>query len=169
MSSFPFWAFREYPLGLANKLAFPMSTAVWILAVIFTFIFFMRWMEVMAKDRQTRMKLLEEAVKAGNLDDDGRHELLAAVTGRKVSPHKKTAPVVPPPHRATFLERFLLFIGWIGFLLGVAIFVVGIFDRYDEDVMIGGIVTGLAGFAFLTYPFVIRELESRGSARATTR
>ena len=169
MSSFPFWAFQEYPLEPANRPAHPMSTAVWILCVIFTFIFFMRWMEMMAKDRQTRMKLLEEAVKAGNLDDDGRHELLAAVTGRKVRHIKKATPVAPSPHRATKLERLFLFVGWMGFLVGVALFVVGIFNRYDDDVMIGGIVTGLAGFAFLTYPFVIRELESRGSARATTR
>lgn len=149
-----------------------MSTAVWIVAVIFTFIFFMRWMEMMAKDRQTRMKLLEEAVKAGNLDDDGRHELLAAVTGRRPGHFKKAAKAaapVPSPHRATRPERLFLFVGWVGFLVGIALFSYGLWVRYTDDYVVAGIVTGLAGFALLTYPFVIRELESRGSARATTR
>lgn len=140
----------------------------WILTVIFVFAFFMRWMDVMAKDRQSRMKLLEEAVKAGNLDDEGRHELLAAVTGRRPR-HRTQAPTsAPSPHRASLLERLLLFVGWMSFLVGVALLVYGIgMGRRGEDCFVGGIITGLAGFAFLTYPFVIRELESRGPARVT--
>ncbi len=143
-----------------------MNTAVWILTVIFIFIFFMRWMEMMAKDRQTRMKLLEEAVKAGSLDADGRHELVAAVTGRRWRPAKEQASQ-PAHYRATFVERLFLFVGWIAFLVGVALFVFGLSVSRGEDLVIGGIITGLAGFGLLTYPFVIRELESRGAARTT--
>jgi hypothetical protein len=144
-------------------------TIVWILTIIFIFAFFMRWMDVMAKDRQTRMKLLEEAVKAGNLDEDGRHELLAAVTGRRVRRHKHAPVVAQSPLRATFLERVILFVGWLGFLVGVALFIWGLVAPYQsDDCVVAGIITGLAGFAFLTYPFVVRELESRGPARATT-
>lgn len=145
-------------------------TLVWILTIIFIFAFFMRWMDVMAKDRQTRMKLLEEAVKAGNLDEDGRHELLAAVTGRRVRHHRKAAVVAAAPHRATWLERLMLFLGWISFMLGVALFIWGLVAPYkSDDIVMAGIITGLAGFAFLTYPFVVRELESRGPAQAPTR
>ena len=141
---------------------------VWILTVIFVFAFFMRWMDVMAKDRQARMKLLEEAVKAGNLDEDVRHELVAAVTGRRPPRHKVPA-ASPPPYRATILERLLLFVGWMGFLVGVALLIYGVSaSRYGSGgYVLIGIFTGLAGFALVTYPFVIRELESRGNARVT--
>lgn len=140
-------------------------TIISILTIIFVFAFFMRWIDVMAKDRQARMKLLEEAVKAGTLDEDGRQELVAAVTGRRRR-HKQ----VPSPHRATFIERCILFVGWISFLVGAALFIWGLVAPYkSDDCVLAGIITGLAGFALVTYPFVIRELESRGTARVTTR
>jgi len=141
---------------------------VWILTVIFVFAFFMRWMDVMSKDRMARMKLLEEAVKAGNLDEDGRHELVAAVSGRRPRRHKQApTPAAPQsPHRASFFERFLLFVGWMAFVVGIALFTWGLADAC-EDVVVAGIITGLGGFGLLTYPFVIRELESRGTAKAT--
>ena len=145
---------------------------VWILTVIFVFAFFMRWMDVMAKDRQARMKLLEEAVKAGNLDEEVRHELVAAVTGRRSRRHKQApAPAAPQsPHRASFLERLFLFVGWMAFLVGMALLSVGVFTggRDSEELFLAGIITGLGGFGLVTYPFVIRELESRGTARAPT-
>ena len=145
-----------------------MSSIVWILTVIFVFAFFMRWMDVMAKDRQARMKLLEEAVKAGNLDEDVRHELVAAVTGRRSRRHKQAPPPAAPPspHRATFFERFFMFVGWMAFLVGAAILTWGLSDDCGELVL-AGMITGLGGFALVTYPFVIRELESRGTAKTT--
>lgn len=143
---------------------------VWILTVIFVFAFFMRWMDVMSKDRMARMKLLEEAVKAGNLDEDGRYELLAAVSGRRARRHKQApaTATAASAHRASFLERLFLFVGWMAFLVGAALLIYGTaMGSRGEDPFAAGVVTSLAGFALLTYPFVIRELESRGTAKAT--
>jgi hypothetical protein len=145
-----------------------MSSIVWILTVIFVFAFFMRWMDVMSKDRMARMKLLEEAVKAGNLDEAGRQELVAAVSGRRPRRHNPapTPPAQQSPHRATFFERLFMFVGWMAFMVGIALLTWGLADPC-EDLIVAGIITGLGGFALLTYPFVIRELESRGAARVT--
>ncbi len=143
-----------------------MSFVITLLVVIFVFAFFMRWMDMIAKDRQSRMKLLEEAVKAGNLDEQGREDLVAAVSGRRPRHHKQPAAPVSP-HKATFLERVMMFFGWMGFLTGGALLTYGLADDC-QDFILAGILVGLIGFGLLTYPFVIRELESRG-ARSTTR
>ncbi|MHC4079470.1 MAG: hypothetical protein ACYST0_13630 [Planctomycetota bacterium] len=147
-----------------------MSFVVTLLIVIFVFAFFMRWMDVMAKDRQARMKLLEEAVKAGNLDEQAREDLVAAVSGRRPRRHNKQAAAAPAPaspHRASFLERLMMFVGWMGFLTGVALLTFGLSSNgYGADELaLGGVIVGLCGFGLITYPFVIRELESRGAAR----
>ncbi|MHC4514910.1 MAG: hypothetical protein ACYS5W_14540 [Planctomycetota bacterium] len=147
-----------------------MSFVVTLLIVIFVFAFFMRWMDVMAKDRQARMKLLEEAVKAGNLDEQAREDLVAAVSGRRPRRHNKPAAApTGSPHRATILERLIMFVGWMAFLVGSALFIFGLSTSgYGaNELVLAGIIVGLGGFGFVTYPFVIRELESRGAARAT--
>jgi hypothetical protein len=148
-----------------------MSFVITLLVVIFVFAFFMRWMDMISKDRQSRMKLLEEAVKAGNLDDQGREELVAAVSGRRPRRHKQpAAPAAPAapvvPNRATFIERVMMFFGWMAFLIGGALLTYGIAGDC-EDFILAGIIVGLSGFGLLTYPFVIRELESRGPRTAT--
>ncbi len=145
-----------------------MSTVITLLIVIFIFAFFMRWMDVMAKDRQGRMKLLEEAVKAGNLDEQAREDLVAAVSGRRPRRHHKPAAAAPAsPHRATFLERLVLFIGWMAFLVGGALMIYGFSVPRGDDEAISGIIVGLCGFGLITYPFVVRELEGRKAPRIT--
>ncbi len=145
-----------------------MNFVITLLVVIFVFAFFMRWMDMIAKDRQSRMKLLEEAVKAGNLDEQGREDLVAAVSGRRPRKHHKPAAQAAPasPHRASFLERLFMFVGWMGFLTGGALLTYGLADDC-QDFILAGILVGLIGFGLLTYPFVIRELESRGARSAT--
>ena len=145
-----------------------MTFVITLLVVIFVFAFFMRWMDMIAKDRQSRMKLLEEAVKAGNLDEQSREDLVAAVSGRRPRRHKQPAAPVPP-NKATFLERVFMFVGWMAFLVGGALLIYGFSaSGYGaEELILAGSIVALGGFGLLTYPFVIRELESRGARSAT--
>ncbi|MEE9127531.1 MAG: hypothetical protein V3U11_10355, partial [Planctomycetota bacterium] len=112
-----------------------------------------------------------QAVKAGNLDEQGRDDLIAAVAGRRPRRDRQASAAAPAsPNRATIMERLFMFVGWMAFLVGGALLTFGLSTtgRDTDDFMLGGIIVGLVGFGLLTYPFVIRELESRG-ARSVAR
>jgi hypothetical protein len=58
---------------------------------------------------------------------------------------------------------WVLAIGWLLMFIGIGVGVAG--DSYrGSDMAAGGIITGLIGFAFVTYPFALRELEARRAA-----
>jgi len=132
-----------------------------IVAIGLTFGFLMFVASLSSKEKQARMKLLEEAVKQGNMDADTRQRLIEAVSGRR-----QAVPPVPgnAPNR---MMRLVLFIGWIALLVGAAIAILaGIEGRSYQDSLFGGVVVACVGFALVTYPFVVRELEGRGPAKA---
>jgi hypothetical protein len=58
----------------------------------------------------------------------------------------------------------MLALGWIALFVGIALWVAGATagSGYGgKDMVIGGIVTAVVGFGFVTYPFALRELEGR--------
>jgi len=140
-----------------------MSFVITLLVVIFTFAFFMRWMDLMAKDRQHRMKLLEEAVKSGNLDAEAREDLVQAVSGRRRHRRKHKTETASPVPGIGILSRFIMFVGWISMLVGLGFAIYEANARQSEDLILPAIILICAGFALVTYPFTVQVLEYRGA------
>jgi hypothetical protein len=137
-----------------------LSTATIFIIVIFAFIIVRHGMDTKAKQERERLRLIEEALRAGNLDDQSRALLMSTLTGRKPQPHQR-APATPRnPNDIGFFMKFTAFIGWISFCIGAAFFILCINSHQYEFLAVPGTILGCAGFGLVTYPFVIRELNS---------
>ena len=70
------------------------------------------------------------------------------------------APVAPG--QVSGFMKFILFVGWIGMLLGIAFAVIAANSRYGHDLELPAAILCCLGFGFVTYPFVVRELQNGG-------
>ncbi len=140
-----------------------MSFTLTLLVVIFIFAFLMRWMDLRAKDRQHRMKLLEEAVKSGNLDDEARQDLVQAVSGRPWRRRRDKTEAASPVQGVGILSRFIMFVGWISMLVGLGFAIYEANAVQSEDLILPAIILICVGFALVTYPFTVQVLEYRGA------
>ena len=123
---------------------------VCILAPIFLFVLLKMGLEHRAEGRNQTVRLLEQALKNPAVDRATIESLTHQLTGRR-----------PPRHGGVgSLMTFVLSIGWIALFVGIGLLIVDSVLGGD-DVMIGGVVTALAGFGLVTWPFAIRELEAR--------
>ena len=89
------------------------------------------------RDRQQRMKLLEEALRNPNLDPQAQRELVRSLQ--------------TPKGRAPFV------LGWFGLFGGIAWLCT---DPYGDEFTLAVVVTAMAG-ACVTLPLALRELEAR--------
>ncbi|MCA8948304.1 MAG: hypothetical protein KDE27_02305 [Planctomycetes bacterium] len=119
------------------------ALAVWaVLAVI----------ESRRKRHSENTRLLEQALKNPALDRATLETLTFQLTGQK--PLRNA-----PPPRGGFLAVVLAF-GWITLFTGIGLLISGEFG-HDRDLSMAGLIVGLIGFGFVSYPFALRELESR--------
>jgi hypothetical protein len=137
-------------------------TTTSIIAVIFVFVIIKHGMDTKAKQDRERLRLIEEALRQGNLDDKSREELMGTLTGRKPQPRPDRAPAPRPrsPHDVGFFLKFLAFIGWLGFCVGMSFVIVVANFREYEFLAIPATILSCSGFGLVTFPFVIRELNS---------
>lgn len=122
-----------------------------VLVVIFSSGLLNAWMKQRAEARRDRVRLLEEALKNPSLDRATIESLAFQLTGAR-SPRQQ-------PGRSR-LMAVILGIGWFGLFVGVVLAVIGSMDRI-HDLYYAGIITAVASFGMMTYPFALRELESR--------
>jgi hypothetical protein len=126
---------------------------IFILVPIFAFVLLKMLLDQRAQARKDSVRLLEEALKSPTVDRATLENLTFQVTGKR------------PMHNAEpsrFLAAVLGF-GWIMLFVGVALGIAGEFS-HDRDLGVGGIITAVVGFALVTYPFALRELDARKPA-----
>ena len=139
-----------------------MTTAS-IIAVIFVFVIIKHGMDNKAKHDRERLRLVEEALRQGNLDDRSRAELMGSLTGhnRPANPTPPPPPRVKSPHDVGFFLKFLAFLGWLSFCVGISfVIVANSFSGYYTSFAVPATILCCSGFGLVTYPFVIRELTS---------
>lgn len=103
------------------------------------------------KRQAENARLLERALENPTVDRATLETLAYQVTGRRSPRHD-------PVRRGAM--AWILAIGWVGLFLGAGLLIGGI-TTYDREVELGGWIVGLIGLGFVTYPFALRELESR--------
>ena len=129
-----------------------------LLAMIFAFVLVITVVGNRAKERRERLRILEEQLRAGNLDAAAQQRAVAELTPRHGrSPVPPPAPAAPPPAVRPFTagSRFVFALGWIAIFLGLALMFSGGRDEAEA-----GTILAPLGFAFVTLPIALRELES---------
>lgn len=108
------------------------------------------WIDAGVRERHEKLRVLEEALKNPALDR-------TVVDSLVVNLNQREDGWLGPNGR---LMGIWLGIGWLTLFAGVGCLVAGgLMD--DEDVMAGGVVAAVIGFGLVTYPFAVRELETR--------
>lgn len=121
-----------------------------ILIPIFVFVLLKMVIDHRAAARADNVRLLEEALKSPTVDRPTLESLTYQLTGHR-SPRQAT------PSR--FLA-VLLGLGWLALFTGVGVWIGGSMTGL-EGMQLGGVLTAVIGFGFVTYPFALRELEAR--------
>lgn len=121
-----------------------------VLIVVFTYGLIKNWMDSGIKARTERVKLLEEALKNPAIDRATIESLTYQLTGQRSPKNKGSSK----------LMAGVLAIGWLGLFAGIGIWVFGEMV-HERDAVAGGIITTIAAFGLVTYPFALRELEAR--------
>ena len=124
-----------------------------ILSTVFSFVLIKIILDQRAAARSQNVTLLEEALKSPQVDRPTIEALTYQLTGKR----NARAPGI------NGFMAFLLAIGWIALFTGIALVVVSTLVHVEE-LLIAGTIVGIVGFAFVTYPFALRELEARRQA-----
>lgn len=149
-----------------------------VLIVIFMFVVVIVLINNRAKERQSRLKVLEEALKNGNLDERTRQDLVDALSDRPRSraPHQDppqptpaaaySAPAAPAPAppRSSGMARFAFAIGWLSLFLGIALLAMD-----DRDCFYAGMIVAFSGFALMSLPIAVRELDREKPEKSSRR
>lgn len=120
-----------------------------ILSPILGFVLLRGWTEQKARERADRLKLLEQALANPAIDRATLQELTQSLTGAR-----------PPGENGRRAMAVLLAIGWLTLFSGIGVLILGALT-HNPDASAAGVLTGLVGFGCVTYPFALRELESR--------
>ncbi|MEO0478553.1 MAG: hypothetical protein AAF196_03645 [Planctomycetota bacterium] len=126
--------------------------------VIFGFILALVWMSNRTKERQNRLRVLEQALRSGALTAQQQRDLADELAGR---PRRSGIP---------FFSRAAFVLGWLG------LFVAGGFILYEEldsprdscDYDTVGFLVAAGSFAVLSLPIALREFERRHPGRERT-
>ncbi len=126
----------------------------YILIPIFAFLIVRAVLEHRATARAENLRLLEEALRNPALDRATIESLTHQLTGRRPLRNPGTGPAM----------TVVLSIGWIALFVGIGLLVIsGIY--HQQDFAVAGIITAISGFGLVTWPFALRELESRRQAQ----
>lgn len=123
---------------------------MFILVPIFAFVLAKMLLDQRAKSRSDNLRLLEEALSNPALDRATIESLTFQLTGQR-------PPRVPGPSRGLAV---MLAFGWITLFAGIGVLAIGGILGKEES-LAGGAITSIIGFGLVTYPFALRELESR--------
>lgn len=121
-----------------------------ILVPILAFVLLKGYLEQRAAARQDRVRLLERALANPSLDRATIETLTFQLNG--VRPARQQGS-------GRFLA-FLLAMGWLTLFSGLGIWMLG--HLLEQEGATGaGVMVAVIGFGLVTYPFALRELESR--------
>jgi hypothetical protein len=122
-------------------------------AFVFAFVIVLTLIQNRAKERRERLRVIEDAIRGGHLDPAMRQELVGELTGR--SPERRRAEQGTRPG----LGRILFGLGWLMMCLGIGLMFVN-----DRDAETASAPVAAVGFALVSLPFALRELERGRSA-----
>ena len=138
-----------------------------VVLVSLTFGLVKHWMDGRAKRESERLRMLEEALKRGDLDDVTRDELVEALTGRRRTPEAPPTAARPAsPDAIGWLLKLGTFVGWMALCLGVTFFLLTSTSNELQYLGLPGAILSCVGFAMVTFPFVLRELQASPRRRA---
>jgi hypothetical protein len=126
-----------------------------ILAVIFVFVTAMTISQNRAKERRERLRVIEEALRSGNLDAGEKQELMSQLTGRR--PRRRETEHEPRHAGA----KFVFGIGWLGLFTGIALMTMG-----GDEPFQAGVFTAALSFALVSLPLALRELDGRQKSKS---
>lgn len=119
------------------------------LGVIFGFVLVRGWMDQRSKERIERIRVLEAAIRNPSVDRGTVHQIAEQLNGQK-------------PISAARGMAIVLAVGWITMLVGCGMMLVEANDK-TQGVGSESVIVAMVGFALVTYPFALRELELRRS------
>lgn len=122
------------------------------LVLIFGFIVTISAISRRSKERRERLRILEEQLRAGNLDGPEKQRIIEELTGRRFP-----APAGPiaPQRPFSAAARVAFGVGWMMIFLAIGLLLSGGRDETE-----GATIVGPLGFALVTLPIALRELES---------
>ena len=126
-----------------------MESIVSLVAVVFLFTYAKSQSELKAKERERKMELLEQALANPSVDRATIQTLTQQLTGAKPGGDARSTTLA-----------WLLAVGWLTLFSGLGVWVLGLATD-EEQVSSVGLLVSVIGFGFITYPFALRELESR--------
>lgn len=124
-----------------------MSDLLMLLGLIFAFALVRGMLDHRAKERFERIRVLEAAIQNPAVD--------------RATVHAIAQQIGQTPISAARWMAFVLAIGWLGMFVGAACWIASNYNEAMHEYAAAGIVLCLVGFAFVTYPFALRELEVR--------
>lgn len=119
------------------------------LGVIFGFVLLRGWLDQRAKERIERIRVLEAAIRNPAVDRATVHQIAEQLHGQK-------------PISAARSMALVLAVGWITLFVGCGMVLMEINDALP-GMRAQAILVAVVGFAMVTYPFALRELELRRS------
>lgn len=120
------------------------------------------WLGVRHKYRCERLRTIQKAIEAGSLDEATRRAILGALAG---DAQRRGAIVGVLFDRALRLVRTLLFVGgWLTLVIGGGVWVAMGASGGGRHELEGPMIATCVGFALVTMPLALRELDGRRAA-----
>lgn len=130
---------------------------VFLLAPILAFVLIRGALDQRGRERARKLQVLEEAMKNPSLERGTVESLAYQLTGNPT-------PAMQRERKTGFGMAFMLALGWLTLFTGIGLAALGgLLD--GEEATAAGILVGIIGFGLVTYPFALRELESRRPAQ----
>ncbi len=128
-----------------------MESLISLMVLIFLFQLGKTQMEQRSKEREQRLQALEKALANPSIDRVTLQQLAQQLTGAKA-----------PRAASNTGLAWLLAIGWLTLFVGAGVWAIG-YMLGEDAALAGGVLVMLIGFGLVTYPFALREMESRRS------
>ncbi len=100
------------------ELAFIRTAMEPTLIVVFLFVGVIVMAQNRAKEKREKLRILEDALRSGHLDEVTKADLVGELTGRRRD-SRRAEPVASPAPRSGTIGRLLFGLGWLGMILGV--------------------------------------------------
>ncbi|MBK8975721.1 MAG: hypothetical protein IPM29_07330 [Planctomycetes bacterium] len=130
-----------------------------MLLIVFAFVILVVIAQNRSRERREKLRILEQALRSGHLDEATKAELVGELTGRRPAQH---AGAVVRRSRPT---RILFALGWLAFFVGAALTAVDAISPFENGLMLPGIIVAGCGFAAMSLPIAVREFERSQAAR----
>lgn len=125
------------------------------LLLVFAFVLIVVIAQNRAREKREKLRILEEALRSGNLDEATRQELVGELTGRSRDRREEQRLRERVERRGSSVWSKLLFaLGWVALFLGVGLMVIDQPDTFEA-----GVLVGVGGFAAMSLPLAIREFD----------